>query len=62
MSANDVINLDLKNFTVQHTDIESANGNVKKYKTLKKALVEAKKLQDEHEPEYGIFIIQGFKK
>jgi hypothetical protein len=61
MSANDVIYLDLKNFTVQHTDVENLNGNIKKYKTLKKALTEAKKIQDEYDVEYGIFITQGLK-
>ena len=62
MSQNDIIYLDLKNFTVWHSDVENASGKVKKYKSLKKALIEAEKLQDKWSPEYGIFISQSFSK
>ena len=58
MSANDIIYLDVDEFTVSHQDIEGEAHDVKKYKTLNKAITAAHKLQTEYEPEYGIFILK----
>jgi hypothetical protein len=60
MSQNDIIILDLKKLTVSHMDAESNDDSVynrKKFKTLKKAVDYAKKLQDEEGPEFGIHFL-----
>ena len=62
MSANDIIYLDIKNHIVRHQDSETGypKGHYyssSKHKRLIDAIKKAKKIQDEENPEYGIFLL-----
>jgi len=58
MSANNILILNRKELTLTHKDIESEEAYSKvKCKSLKKLLDKAVELQDECQPEYGVFIV-----
>lgn len=57
MSANDIIVLNIKRFTVFHVDSEGGRPYKKiRCKSLKEALKKTIELQDKISPEYGVFI------
>lgn len=69
MSANDIIILskgiskkDPTGFTVTHKDIEDEKGyySQTKHENIHLALQACKDLQDEQNPEYGIYLAGGF--
>ncbi len=63
MSQNDTIMLSKvkRGYEVSHVDIEGVDGiySTKVVKTLEKAVKLAKKVQDEENPEYGVYLGEG---
>ena len=62
MSDNSIIYLDIKNHIVRHQDSESdyPKGHYyssSKHKRLIDAIKKAKKIQDENNPEYGVYLL-----
>lgn len=58
MSANNILILNRKDLTITHKDVEDEGYYQRvKCKTVKELLDKAAKLQDECQPEYGVFIV-----